>query len=300
MKTIFSSILICLAFTTTLLAQSFTGKTGYIFVGDTPNEFTGSIEVLTGVLKKGATIDVYAETGRKFTLVVTKMDVKENKDASEAKAGQNPFVYLHTTDNASGGDDYLREKYMVYPHGFKPTGAPSTASTSAKAVFAATIDGKTFKAGNSYKGALLYRKGIKNYQERPFLQLSFASIQSPDTRQLLIQVFNPKESAARYGAKDMEINFSGTIDGNKDHTTIYGFVNGKADTEFTLEITKWQKVSDTKAVISGKVYGDLREVKILGRPKLINKFANGSFENVEVEIHNEEADMKRMMQGKPN
>lgn len=87
-----------------------------------------------------------------------------------------------------------------------------------------------------------------------------------------------------------EVNFSGTVDGIKEHTTIFGFVNGKADTQFNVEITQWKKVGNDKAVISGKINGDLREVKILGKAKAINQFENGVFENIEVEIFNEQMD----------
>lgn len=282
-----------------LSAQSFTAVTGEIFVNEPKGNYMGGMQVLTGVMKKGETIEAYAETGRKFTLKITKLEVGDNKDAAEARPGQYVFVHLYTAEDASGGSDYLRKGYKVYPKGFKVSGNSTANTTSTqRADFTATLDGKAFKAEVSYKGALLYRKGIENYQPKPFLQLSFRSIQSPDTRQLLIQILNPKGAPAKYGVKDMEVNFSGTADGNPDHTTIYGFVNGKADTEFTVEITQWQAVSSTKAIISGKIYGELREVKILGKAKTVNKIANGVFENVEVEIYSESADMKEMMKGR--
>ena len=92
----------------------------------------------------------------------------------------------------------------------------------------------------------------------------------------------------------MEVNYSGTSDGNTALTEMYGFVNGNGDTDFSVEITKWQKVSAKKAIISGKISGDLKEVKLLGTPKLKHRLTDGVFENVEVEIFNEQADFKQM------
>ncbi len=279
-------------------AQSFTAKTGYLYLGEKDTELNGGMEVLSGIIKKNDKIDIYAPTGRKFTATITKISGKSNDDVSQVKAGEYGYFDLKFTENPSTGKDYVNKDYKVYPTGFKVNTSEMKAEVEAKIAasvnFKSTLDGKKWNAKVTYKGASLWRKGIKNYIEKPYLQLQFASVQPPDERLITIQVFNPKESVAKYTAKDMEVNFSGTADGNTANTEMYGFVIGKASPNFNLEITKWQP-SGKKAIISGKVYGDLPGVKLLGKSKNIHRFENGVFENIEVEIFNEQADMKEML-----
>jgi hypothetical protein len=292
-------LIILILFPFCSFAQSFTAETGYLFMGATDVELNGSIKVLSGVLKKTDKIDIYAETGRKFTGSIVRMTDKESKEINEVKAGEYVYVDLKFTANPSTGSDYLRNGYKVYPMGFKANVAAIKAEAETKLVqgvnFKTTLDGKAFRGVVTYKGATYWRKGVKNLVEKPYLQLQFRCVDAPDDRTMTIQIFRPKEAVAKYGVADMEVNFSGTADGNKNNTTIYGFVNGKGDTSFNLEITKWQSVSDTKAIISGKINGELREVKILGKSTNVNKFDNGIFENIEVEIFNEQPDFKKMM-----
>lgn len=285
-------------FTGQAFAQTFTAETGYLYLGEKDTELSGGMEIKSGIVKKNDKIDIYAPTGRKFTATITKISGKENQEVAQIKAGEYGYFDFRFTENPSKGSDYVTKGYKVYPAGFQVNTtvmkAESDAKLSASVNFKSTLDGRAFRGKVTYKGASLWRKGVKNYIEKPYLQLQFACVDSPDDRLLTLQIFNPKESVAKYSSENMEINFSGASDGNKNNTTIYGFVNGKADTDFTVEITKWQ-TSGNKAIISGKVYGELREVKILGRATKTNKFENGSFENIEVEIFNDQADLKEMM-----
>jgi hypothetical protein len=279
-------------------AQIFTAETGYLYLGNTEIELSGGLEIKSGIIKKNDKIDIYAPTGRKFTATIVKITNKEYAEINQVKAGEYGYFDFKFTENPSKGRDYVSKGYKVYPAGFKANAAGIKAEAETKLAqsvnFKSTLDGKAFRGKVTYKGASYWRKGVKNYIERPYLQLQFACVDSPDDRILTIQIFNPKENVAKYTAKDMEVNFSGAIDGNKNNTTIYGFVNGKASPNFNLEITKWQ-TAGTKATISGKINGDLPEVKILGRSNKINSFENGTFENIEVEIFNDQADMKDMM-----
>jgi hypothetical protein len=292
-------LIILILFPFCSFAQSFTAETGYLFSGTTDVELNGSIKVLSGILKKTDKIDIYAETGRKFTASIVRMTDKDSKDINEVKAGQYAYFDLKFTANPSTGSDYLRNGYKVYPMGFQVNTTALKADAESKLAksvnFKTTLDGKPFRGVVTYKGVSYWRKGVKNLVEKPYLQLQFRCVDSPDDRILTIQVFKPKESTAKYSVADMEVNFSGTMDGNKNNTTIYGFVNGKADTQFTLEITKWQTVSNNKAIVSGIVSGELREIKILGRATKTNKFENGVFENIEVEVFNDQPDFKEMM-----
>ncbi len=280
-------------------AQTFTAETGYLYLGEKDTEMNGGMEIKSGIIKKNDKIDIYAPSGRKFTATVVKMTGENRQEVNQIKAGEYGYFDLKFTENPSTGKDYVNKGFKVYPAGFQANTTAMKAEADAKLAasvnFKTTLDGKPFRGKVTYKGASLWRKGVKNFAyNKPYLQLQFACVDSPDDRLLTLQIFNPKESVAKYGSKDMEINFSGAADGNKNNTTIYGFVNGKADTDFTLEITKWQ-VSGNKAIISGKVYGELREVKILGKSIKKNVFENGIFENIEVEIFNDQADLKEMM-----
>lgn len=286
--------LLALFLSTHLLAQStLTAKMGTIFTGVNEKSYSGSITILTGSIKKGQKLDVYAETGRKFVLTITKIS-NNDKEVKEAKAGQYAFFEFTTESNASTGRDYLREGYMVYAAGQKPTGAASTKQTK-KSTFNTLIDGTAFSANVTYKGASFWTKGVKNYIARPYLQIQFSSTDAVDDRLLTIQIFEPKTAPATYYAKDMEVNFTGSKDGDKAKTKLFGFVNGKGDTDFSLSITQWKKVSDTKVIISGTVTGSLREIRLLGKGKHLNEFKDGKFENVEVEVFLTQPDLKEMM-----
>ncbi|MFN8428783.1 MAG: hypothetical protein U0V04_02290 [Spirosomataceae bacterium] len=295
----FSPFIFCLIFQNSF-AQSFTAETGYLYLGEKDTELNGGMEIKSGTLKKGDKIDIYAPTGRKFTAVITRITGEANREVSQIKAGEYGYFDLRFTENPSTGKDYITKGYKVYPAGFKANTTAMKAEAEAKlgasVNFKSTLDGKAWNAKVTYKGASFWRKGIKNYIERPYLQLQFAALDSPDTRTLTIQVFNPKEGLSKYTAKDMEVNFSGAADGNTANTTIFGFVNGKSIPNFSFEITKWH-ASGNKATISGKINGELPEVKILGRSGKVNRFENGVFENIEVEIFNEQVDMKEMMKG---
>ena len=280
------------------IAQSFIAKTGYLYLGEKETELNGGMEVISGIIKKNDKIDIYAPTGRKFTATLTKISGKSNEEVNQVKAGEYGYFDLKFTENPSTGKDYVNKDYKVYPAGFKintsEMKSDAEAKITASANFKSTLDGRAWNAQVTYKGASFWRKGIKNYIEKPYLQLQFASVQAPDERLLTVQVFYPKETPAKYFSKDLEVNFSGTPDGNTTHTEMFGFVNGKGNTDFSLEITKWQKVSSTKALISGKISGELKEVKLLGIPKLIHRFSDGIFENIEVEVFTDVYDLKAM------
>lgn len=284
---LFTFILLCFGIGSAW-AQTFTAETGYMYLGNTDTELSGLLYIQTGLIKKGDKLDIYAPTGRKFTATVIKIANQDHQEVSQVKAGEYGSFILEFAENPSTGKDYLTVGFKVYPAGFQPDTNQIKAETGQKATdsaqFKATLDGKPFRGKVTYKGALLLRNGFKPYIEKPCLQLQFACIDTPDDRVLTIQIFYPKETPAKYTAKDMEVNFSGAADGNKDNTTLYGFVNGKAAPDFTLEITQWKATAANKALISGKIYGGLPEVKLLGRSTKVHRFENGVFENVEVEI----------------
>lgn len=287
-------LFLLLLFSLTGFGQSFTAVTEEMFLGVTETDINGAITVLSGVLKKSDKLDIYAETGLKFTASIVKITGKGSQEVSQVKPGEFAFFELKFSQSPSSGSDYLRKGYRVYPMGFKPAAVAAPAAET-KTTLTSRLDGKPWKANVTYKGAALWRKGVKNFVEKPYLQLQFASVQSPDNRLLTIQVFYPKEAPAAYTASGMEVNFSGATDGKKENTTIFGFVNGRSAPDFRLNITKWQASGDSKAVISGTLDGYLPEVKLLGRSTQRVQFENGVFENVTVELFSEQPDMKELM-----
>ncbi|MEW6773963.1 MAG: hypothetical protein AB1304_08195 [Bacteroidota bacterium] len=51
-------------------SQTFTAETGDVYPGDKPTVYTTTLKILSGVIKKGDKIDIYAPTGRKFTATI--------------------------------------------------------------------------------------------------------------------------------------------------------------------------------------------------------------------------------------
>ncbi len=185
----FSPFIFCLIFQNSF-AQSFTAETGYLYLGEKDTELNGGMEIKSGTLKKGDKIDIYAPTGRKFTAVITRITGEANREVSQIKAGEYGYFDLRFTENPSTGKDYITKGYKVYPAGFKANTTAMKAEAEAKlgasVNFKSTLDGKAWNAKVTYKGASFWRKGIKNYIERPYLQLQFAALDSPDTRTLTI------------------------------------------------------------------------------------------------------------------
>ncbi len=284
----------------TAFSQSFVGETGDIFLGNEKNTFAGNIKIISGVIKKNDMIEIYAETGRKFTAKIIKLEADDVKDVASAKAGQYIFADFTTLEDSSSGKDYLRKGYKFYPKGYvlSVNLTNSTKPIAEKPVFTASINGKPYKAKLNYKGALFYQKGVKGMAENePFLQLAFASLDAIDNRYLLLQIRNPNEAVANYDAAQMEVNFSGAIDGTKENTKIYGFSKkANQNSIFSLEISKWQRISSNKVIISGKIKGNLAEtLPVFNAKKEVLNLENGVFENLEVEVFSEYFDGKELL-----
>jgi hypothetical protein len=281
-------------------AQTFVGETGEVYIGNEKNTFAGNIKITSGIIKKNDVIEIYAETGRKFTAKITKLEADDAKDVTSAKAGQYIFADFITFEDATSGKDYLRAGYKFYPKGYVLSGSLSNATkvSTEKAVFTTNINGKSYQAKLNYKGALYYQKGAKGMAENePFLQLAFASLGAVDNRYLLLQIRSPKETPSVYNASQMEVNFSGSVDGKSENTKVYGFSKKvNQNNSFSLEISKWQRISSSKVIISGKIKGTLSEIlPTYNTKKEILNFENGVFENIEVEVFSERYDGKELL-----
>lgn len=266
-------------FTSSAYSQSFTGEMGYVFNGETNKEFFGGIEIKSGSIKKNDKIDIYAETGRKFQATIKKITLKGAEVAS-AKAGQEVTIDFETAEDATTGKDYLRKGYKVYPKDFKPTVVKSNNITGFPDKVTALVAGKPYRAASFNNG--FYKKGIKGFAyDLPFIQFSFVNNDTTDTRSFLVHIYTPKEGTASYGTESTELNFSGAVDGIKDHEKIFGYLKGSKE-KFTITITKWQRVSSEKIIVSGTMEGTIRQV--LGGKETLT-IEKGSFENIEATVY---------------
>lgn len=270
-----------------LTAQSFTSESGDLYSTNDPIKYSCSVTVLTGVLKKTDKIDFYAPKGTKYSAIILEM-TQDYQPVNEIKAGQFGNIVVKFSQDFSGAKDYPTYKSKILPSGSAPNSAATNIEEKAASSFVTTLNGKEWKAKVPYKGALLMRKGLSYLNiNKSCLQLQFGSTIPSDQRTLTIQIFNPRESPAKYTARDMEVNFSGAASAADKSPAIYGFVNGKSFPDFTLEIKEWKNAGNNRVLISGVITGELPEVVLLGKSDKKVRFENGRFQNVEVEIINE-------------
>ncbi len=269
-----------------IFGQSFIAEIGDVFMGSEKNAFFGSITVLTGVLNKNDKIEIYAETGRKFTAKITKLEADDVKDVNFVKAGQKYVMAdFITEEDALSGKDYLRKGYKVFPQGFKVDDKKNAISNSAKnANFTTLLNEKPWKYYIDFKGASFFSKGAKNILEMPFIQLAFVPIHPTDNRHLVIRLINAKTGIGIYNLpQNTEVLFAGAESGKDTDSKIFGkSKTANSEVPFSIEITEW-KTSGNKVIISGKISGKLKETIAFGKKQEL-EFRKGVFENVEVEI----------------
>ncbi len=273
----------------TINAQSFTAESGDIYSTDDPLKYNCSVTVLSGVLKKTDRVDFYAPKGTKFTATILEM-TQDYQPVNEIKSGQFGNIVVKFSQSFSGLKDYPTYKSKILPAGSSGdnTVVTNTENNTTVPHFITMLNGKEWKGKITYKGALLGRNGFKPLNiNKPCMQIQFASINSPDDRTLTIQIFYPKESPAKYTAKDMEVLFIGSETGTKENILTFGFVNGKSMPNFTMEVKEWKNIGNNRAKISGEITGELPETVILGKSDRKVTFTNGKFKDVEVEIISE-------------
>ncbi len=281
MKTIMLFFLLC---GQVVSGQSFTAEIGDIFMGSEKNAFFGGITVLSGVLKKNEKIEIYAETGRRFTAKITKLEADDVKDVNFVKAGQKYVMAdFIIEEDALSGKDYLRKGYKVFPQGFKVE-YKNNANSSKRANFTTLLDDKPWKYYVDFKGASFFPKGAKDILEMPFIQLAFVPIHPTDNRHLVIRLLNAKAGIGIYNLpQNTEVLFAGAESGKDTDSKIFGkSKTAHSEVPFSIEITEW-KTSGNKAIISGKISGKLKETIAFGKKQEL-EFKNGVFENVEMEI----------------
>lgn len=269
-------------------AQAFTAESGDLYATDDPLKYNCGVTVLTGTMRITDKIDFYSPKGTKFSATILEM-TQDYNPVNEIKAGQYGQIVVKFSQGFSGVKDYPTYKSKILPSGSAVQGVViEDKDDKSKYEFTSRLNNKDWNAKVSYKGALLGRNGFKPLNiNKPCLQLQFSSVMLPDNRTLTLQVFYPKEIPAKYSAKDLEVLFIGSEAGEPGKSEMYGFVNGEKFPNFTLEIKEWKSIDNSKAIISGKIEGELPEISIIGRSNKKVKFENGVFENVKVEIIDE-------------
>ncbi len=163
-----------------------------------------------------------------------------------------------------------------------PTPTPKAEASAMQ--LSATLDGKAWKAGVVAQGALFYEKGAKMWDPsgKPFLQLSFQAA-APDTRNLTMQLTDFATTTGKIDSSKQEVLFTGSETGDPNKALMAGFKLPALKTDFTLELTKWERPSPDKAIASFSVTGTLKGT--MGSPSVV--FENGVIENLEIRVYTE-------------
>ena len=178
--------------------------------------------------------------------------------------------------------------FILFVFGFNTTTAQVLTIKKNTSVIA-KINGVKFTCEPAAKAVNYLSKGIKGFIEKPFFQFNFIS--STDERNLLIQVMNVKDGVGAYNSKQIEANYATLL--NAKEEDFYGHdTKTFSKTEFTLEITTWEKISDTQAKISGKFSGKLNSASNSTLAPIV--IEEGEFTNIKIDILLTQGDIKEM------
>lgn len=178
--------------------------------------------------------------------------------------------------------------FILFVFAFKTTHA-QVPTIRKNASVIAKINGVSFSCEPAAKAINYLSKGIKGFIEKPFFQFNFIS--NSDERNLLIQVINVTDGVGVYNSKQIEANYATLL--NAKEEDFYGHdTKTFSKTEFTLEITAWEKISDTKAKISGKFSGKLNSASNSALTPIV--IEGGEFTNITLDILLTQGDIKEM------
>jgi hypothetical protein len=257
-------------------------STSSIFIADGANAYVVFLTLQGHALKAGDQVDAVDQAGHRMSFKITKTTI-DNGEVDALPTGEyGGLDLLLTSGNMRdfGGDFYLVDVGAPYPTAMaSPADEPMAPYT-----ITAQLGGQPWKAGLVSEGALFYPNGHKTIDPsgKPFLQLAFKSIKAPDDRQLTIQV---RDFAAKVGTVDQdhcEVLLSGSIDGVAAHALLQGYSNKGAYKKyvFTLKITRWERVSSEKAILSATFSGKLKGS--LDAPDIVVN--NGAIDDLEVRV----------------
>lgn len=165
-----------------------------------------------------------------------------------------------------------------------PTATTSEAATN-KTNLTCKLNGKnwTASAPNIYLTYFAGGNKMMDKTGKPYFQIAFPCNQSPDNRQLTI---NAKNVPGTTGVlKNSEVLFSGSASGDPKNPELQGYQENPAvpaqKTNWVFTITKWEKKSEDKVIMSATFSGKLKG--LMGAKDV--EFKEGKIENVEITVY---------------
>ena len=278
-------------------------STSTLYLGAKDGEYNTLLELSSGTINVGATIDGVDTAGHRLSFKVTKIAVDKpdpdsggdkQVDAQRLSKGEKGAVDLSIVSGSMrdfGGTFFLVDAGAALP---ADVGAAADAETQAAAdangIVTCTLDGAPWPANVYSSGSAFYKNGIKMLKiAEPYFSITLLANKAPDGRQLMFAVRGWTPTTGKLDAKQVEVAFTGSATGVQADEKFYGFKAGKeySAANVAVEVTRWElkrpdqaraditfstKVLDLKAAISGKG-GDTHE------------FANCKIANLAVAVH---------------
>jgi hypothetical protein len=276
----------------------------YVFIdNETNGEYTGGIKITKGNITVGQILAITDDAGQPSKFKVQELeDYDANpKQVKTLGAGKDGFIVLRTLDgkklakDPSGGFNIGKTKLENSSGNLTKGGLKGSVSFVA--------NGISWSGNSYYSSSTFFVHGNAMALVRePYLLMSWKATTKPDDRQLTITSKGFKESTGEL--VDAEILLSGSADGDATKTCMMSnkklSLAGKKSLPFTINITKWQVNGDI-ATVSGSFTGTLKNYQVLGI-KMAGcddmKISNGSFENVQIKVHNDTYEQQQKQLGK--
>lgn len=245
-------------------------------------EYAVSLAIEQGVLKVGQKIDAVGN-GKKYSFQVIEIKV-DDAAVNEASKSENVFVVLQTTAQA----DQFDAGFTLINDG--ATSIPKTTAANANNSAQAGVSGTNCLFNDTkwtgavfFNSCLFYAKGLSDMNcNKPYLMLGFKATDSPDNRQLLFTVCGFEAKIGKIDAENIEVALSGAESGDNKLAEIAGYKSGTPGTSFSLEITKYEKIAEDEALISGR-YSGVVGGALSSKPI---KITSGVFTDVSLRVFN--------------
>jgi hypothetical protein len=250
---------------------------GFVSMGESDNSYLFMVDKATkNSFKKGDVFDIVSETGDKFKGTFQRLEPSDRflQIVALVSGGDNPI------GNLQNSDFYIVSEGGSFP-GQKTTVVEEKMTTSNLSV---VFSGKVWKANGT--SALYYEGGNSMMDEtgKPYFQIGFSAVNAPDNRKLTFTFMNFVPNIGKIKSP-LKVLMTGHDSGDLNKSEVQGYqVNPKFPeqaTNLVVEITKWERISVSKAKISGTFSGKLKG--LMGAPDL--DCQNGIFENMEVDCY---------------
>lgn len=227
-------------------------------------------------LTTGSKFDLVSEQGDRFKCVFKRYDLAASSKFLPiiASVGDNNRTPL---GNLSNTDFYIVNTGAAFPSA-TTAAAPSKITSP---VLTANLNGSTWSANGG--SSLFYEGGNSMIDKtgKPYFMLSFLSANAPDNRNLTLQFKDFKPVVGKIKS-NMQVLLAGHSSGEAKKSETAGYqVNPQFPeqmTNFAVEVTKWERISKDKAIISGKFSGKLKGIMNSADVSC----QNGVFKDVEV------------------